>query len=260
MSAQPSPAKHAAAGAGAVGRIVVTVPTYNEIENIVSLCRAILGQDGRIEVLVVDDNSPDGTWRAVAELAATEPRVRLLHRTTDRGRGRAGRAGFLAALERQADLVFEMDADWSHHPEHLPAMIAALGAHDVVLGSRQVPGGADIGRPPARIWLTHASNLYVRLVLGLPVRDCNSGYRGFRASALRAIEVESAFSPGPALVHELLYKAKVRRLRLTEVPIQFRERERGTSTLTFATLLRSYTTILRLRWLGLTGRLFARAA
>jgi dolichol-phosphate mannosyltransferase len=237
-------------------KIVVTVPTYNEIENVESLATAVLSQDARIEVLVADDNSPDGTAQAVAALAAREPRVHLLLRTTDRGRGRAGRAAFGWALQHGADLAFEMDADWSHHPRFLPAMIAALDGHDVVLGSRQVPGGADIGRTAGRRWLTRLSNLYVRLLLGVPVRDCNSGYRGFRASALRAIDVEHAFSPGPALVHELLYKARCRGLSITEVPIEFRERERGTSTLTFATLLRSYVTILRLKWLGLTGRLF----
>jgi dolichol-phosphate mannosyltransferase len=239
-------------------KIIVTVPTWNEIENIVPLAEEILRQDPRIEVLVADDNSPDGTWRAVAELGRKQPRVHLLHRTTDKGRGRAGRAAFTWALDHGADLAFEMDADWSHHPRHLPAMIAALTDHDhdLVLGSRRVPGGADIGRPAARRGLTALSNLYVKLVLGLPVADCNSGYRGFRREALERIEVRSAFSPGPALVHELLYKARVRGCRITEVPIQFHERERGTSSLTFRTLLRSYTTVLRLKWLGLTGRLF----
>jgi dolichol-phosphate mannosyltransferase len=192
----------------------------------------------------------------VAELAAADPRVHLLHRTTDRGRGRAGAAAFAWALERGYDLVFEMDADFSHHPRHLPAMIAALEHADVVLGSRQVPGGQDIGRPAWRVWLTRASNLYVRLVLGVPVRDCNSGYRGFRRGALAAIDAGRAFSPGPAIVHELLYKARRKRLAMAEIPIRFVEREQGTSTLTFRTLVRSYVTILRLRWLGLTGGLF----
>ncbi len=241
-------------------KIVVTIPTWNEIENIASLVGEVLAQDPRIEVLVTDDDSPDGTWKAVAGMAAANPRVHLLHRTTDRGRGRAGCAGFVWALDHGADVAFEMDADWSHHPQHLPAMIAALEAHDVVLGSRRVPGGADIGRSALRRAITAASNLYVRLLLGVPVRDCNSGYRGFRRAALEAIDVRHAFSPGPALVHELLYKARLRRLRITEVPIRFKERERGTSTLSFRTLLRSYVTILRLRWLALTGRIWTTTA
>jgi dolichol-phosphate mannosyltransferase len=241
-------------------KIVVTVPTYNEIENVEGLVTEILAQDGRIEVLVADDDSPDGTAAAVAAMSEKDARVHLLLRTTDRGRGRAGRDAYAWALQRGADMAFEMDADWSHHPRYLPAMIAALSTHDVVLGSRQVPGGADIGRSAARRWLTRMSNLYVRLMLGLPVRDCNSGYRGFRREALEEIDAGNAFSPGPAIVHELLYKARVKRLSITEVPIEFREREQGTSTLTFGTLLRSYVTILRLRWLGLTGRLFEATA
>ncbi len=238
-------------------KVVVTVPTYNEIENIERLIGEILAQDERVEVLVADDNSPDGTWKRVAELGESNPRVHLLHRTTDRGRGRAGRDAYAWALEQGADLAFEMDADFSHHPRYLPAMIAALeGGADVVLGSRQVPGGKDIGRTWLRRWLTNASNLYVRIVLGLPVGDCNSGYRGFRRSALEAIDAGHAFSPGPAIVHELLYKASRRKLKMVEIPIEFVDREEGTSTLTFSTLLRSYVTILRLRWMGLTGKLF----
>ena len=120
-------------------KIVVTVPTWNEIENIVELCHAILEQDPRIEVLVADDDSPDGTWQAVAELAAQQPRVSLLHRRGDRGRGRAGRAAFVTALQRGADLAFEMDADWSHHPRHLPAMIAALEQADAARKPDDVP-------------------------------------------------------------------------------------------------------------------------
>ena len=240
-------------------KIVVTVPTYNEIENIEKLVAEILAQDERIEVLVADDHSPDGTWQAVGALSETNPRVHLLDRTTDRGRGRAGRDAFVWALEQGADMAFEMDADFSHHPRYLPAMIAAVEGADVVLGSRRVPGGEDVGRSPLRVLLTAASNLYVQLVLGLRVKDCNSGYRGWRASALRAVDVASTFSPGPAIVHELLYKARVKKQRITEIPIVFHDREEGTSTLTFSTLLRSYVTILRLKWLGITGRLFGGA-
>jgi len=241
-------------------KIVVTVPTYNEIENVEALVGELLAQDERIEVLVADDHSPDGTWEKVAELGRADPRVHLLDRTTDRGRGRAGRDAFVWALQHGADLAFEMDADFSHHPRDLPAMIAALADHDVVLGSRRVPGGEDVGRTFLRVLLTAASNLYVQLVLGLRVKDCNSGYRGWRREALQAVDVASTFSPGPAIVHELLYKARVKGLRITEIPIVFHDREQGESTLSFATLLRSYVTILRLKWLGITGRLFGGGA
>jgi dolichol-phosphate mannosyltransferase len=241
-------------------KIVVTIPTYNEAENIEGLARAVLDQDERIQVLVADDDSPDGTADIVRRLAAEEPRVHLLLRTEDRGRGRAGRDAFAWALQHRADLVFEMDADWSHHPRHLPEMIAALSNYDVVLGSRQVPGGEDVGRPPWRLWLTRASNLYVRTLLGMSVRDCNSGFRGFRRHALMIIDVSHAFSKGPAIVHELLYKAHRRNQSIIEVPIRFQERERGDSTLSFSTLMRSYVTVLWLRLLALSGRLFRTSA
>ncbi len=239
-------------------KIVVTVPTYNEIENIERLVTEILSQDDRIEVIVADDDSPDGTWKAVGAMAENDPRVHLLHRTTDRGRGAAGRDAYAMALDLGADLAFEMDADFSHHPRYLPAMIQALEEHDVVLGSRQVPGGKDVGRTATRRLLTVLSNLYARIVLGLPVGDCNSGFRGFRRETLEAIDVRRAFSPGPAIVHELLFKASQKHARITEIPIEFVDRELGTSTLSFKTLVRSYVTVFRLRWLGLTGNLFGK--
>jgi len=243
-------------------KIVVTIPTYNEIENIEKLVGEILAQDfgadRQVEVLVTDDHSPDGTWEAVAAMAASNPRVHLLDREPPRGRGLAGRDGFVWGLDHGADIVFEMDADFSHHPRYLPAMVDALAHADVVLGSRRVPGGEDVGRTGLRVGLTVASNIYVQLMLGLRVKDCNSGYRGWRRSALEAVNVAATFSPGPAIVHELLYKARIKKQRIVEIPIIFKDREVGDSTLTFSTLLRSYVTIFRLKWLGITGRLFSR--
>jgi len=237
-------------------RIIVTVPTFNERENVSDLVAQLLRIDARIEVVVADDSSPDGTSRVVEELARHDRRVHLLERKRDFGRGHAGRDAFAWALQHQADAVVEMDADFSHHPRHIPQLLAALEGADVVLGSRQVAGGRDLGRPWWRVLLTRVSNTYVRWVLGVPVRDCNSGFRAFRRSALEAIDAGHALSPGPAIVHELLYKASVRKLRIVEVPIEFKERERGTSTLTFRKLLRSYVTVFKLRLRGLTGRLF----
>jgi dolichol-phosphate mannosyltransferase len=231
------------------------VPTYNERENIEPLLADLLAVDPRIEVVVADDSSPDGTSELVAARAACDPRVHLLERTRELGRGHAGRDAFAWALRHRADAVIEMDADFSHHPRHIPTLLAALDGADVVLGSRQVRGGRDLGRPWWRICLTRLSNAYVRLVLGVPVRDCNSGFRAFRRSALEAIDAGHARSGGPAIVHELLYKAKLRDLRIVEVPIEFRERERGSSTLTFRKLLRSYLAVLELKARGLSGRL-----
>ena len=244
-------------------RVICTVPTYNEAENIVDLSRELLSLGPSFEVLVIDDDSPDGTWRLVAEAARAEPRLHLLHRTRDRGRGAAGRAGFVRALELGADVVVEMDADFSHQPRFIPDMLRRLdeplrrGGEPVglVLGSRGVHGGSDADRGMLRRWLTVLANAYIRILLGLSVRDCNSGFRCWRASTLRAIRVEETFSVGPAIVQELLFKTARRKIGIAEVPIDFVDRERGQSTLTMRSLFQGYTTVLKLRWMALRGRL-----
>jgi dolichol-phosphate mannosyltransferase len=240
-------------------RVVCVIPTWNEALNILELARELLALGPDYEVLVVDDNSPDGTWKLVAEASLREPRLRLLHRTQDKGRGRAGRAGFLAALERGAPIVIEMDADFSHHPRHVPAMIERLERPSapvgLVLGSRAVAGGSDNDRSALRRVITSAANLYIRLLLGVRVRDCNSGFRCWRADTLRAIQVERTFSPGPAIVQELLFKTARAKIPIAEVPIEFVDRVRGQSTLTLRILMQGYTTVLKLRWWALLGRL-----
>ncbi|MEO0651163.1 MAG: polyprenol monophosphomannose synthase [Planctomycetota bacterium] len=244
-------------------RIVCTVPTYDEAENILDLSRELLALRPDLHVLVVDDDSPDGTWKLVRDAGVEEPRLHLLHRTTDRGRGRAGRDGFVRALEMGAEVVVEMDADFSHHPRFIPAMLERLEAidpksgraHGLVLGSRGVEGGSDADRGFARQAITKAANLYIRVLLGIPVKDCNSGFRCWRAETLRAIGVEQTFSPGPAIVQELLYKTARAKIPISEIPIEFVDRERGESTLNMRILLQGYTTVLHLRWMSLLGRL-----
>lgn len=241
-------------------KIVVTLPTYNEAENIERLTEALLAQDPRVEVLVADDDSPDGTWRIVRGMAEKNPRVHLLHRTEDRGRGRAGRDAFKKALAMGADVVVEMDADFSHRPEHLPALLAALDDHDVAIGSRLVRGGADEGRGRHRVWITRLSTLYNRTLLGLRVRDCNSGYRAFRRRVLEDIELDTMVAVGPEIVPEVLLRAHRKGARIVEVPIRFVERERGQSNLTFGKLLRVLGFTWRLFWRDRTGRLFAESS
>jgi dolichol-phosphate mannosyltransferase len=249
-------------------RIFCTVPTYNEVLNIVDLCRALIALGPEVEVLVIDDNSPDGTARAVAELAQSEPRVHLLLRTTDKGRGRAGRAGFVRALEMGAEVVVEMDADFSHHPRFIPALLERLSKspqltrrgqsiqpYGLVLGSRAVSGGSDADRGWLRQQVTRLANLYIRILLGVPVKDCNSGFRCWRAETLRAIQVENTFSVGPAIVQELLYKTARAKIPISEVGIEFIDRVRGESTLTLKILMQGYTTVLKLRWMALWGKL-----
>jgi dolichol-phosphate mannosyltransferase len=239
-------------------RILCTVPTYNEAENILDLAREICALGDEYEVLVIDDDSPDGTWRLVADAAEAEPRIHLLHRTSDRGRGAAGRAGFVRALAMGADVIVEMDADFSHRPSSIPSMLRRLdgdGAVGLVLGSRAVEGGSDADRGVLRRALTVCANAYIRVLLGVPVRDCNSGFRCWSAETLRRIRVENAFSKGPAIVPELLFKTARANVAIAEVGIDFADRTRGESTLNVRTLLQGYTTVLKLRWMAMTGKL-----
>jgi dolichol-phosphate mannosyltransferase len=256
----PPPNESEARAAGEAPRrpaVVVTVPTYNEAGNIGPLLDELLALGPGFTVLVIDDDSPDGTWRLVAERAQSEPRVRLLHRTRDRGRGRAGRDGFVAALDLGPNVVVEMDADLSHQPRYIPEMIRRLNSGDVglVLGSRAAPGGRDADRGLARRAITKLANLYIRVVLGVPVRDCNSGFRAWKRATLERIRVAETFSPGPAIVQELLFKTARAGIGIAEVPIEFQNRRHGQSTLTFGKLLAGYFTVLVLRWRSLTGRL-----
>lgn len=246
----------------AVRKVVCTIPTWNEAQNVLPLARELLALGPQYEVLVVDDDSPDGTWRLVADARAGEPRLHLLHRTRERGRGAAGRDGFLEALRMAADVVIEMDGDFSHQPRFVPALVARLDtpARDgreigLVLGSRAVDGGRDIDRGWLRRIVTRAANLYIRVVLGVPVKDCNSGFRCWRRSTLEAIDVGATFSRGPAIVQELLFKTARARIPIAEVAIEFVDRVRGESTLTLRILLQGYTTVLKLRWMALCGRL-----
>lgn len=239
--------------------VVVTVPTFNESGNIGLLMDGLLALGPGFHVLVVDDDSPDGTWRIVAERALQDPRVHLLHRCADKGRGRSGRDGFVRALALGAPVVIEMDADLSHQPKYIPDMIRRLNGGPtpvgLVLGSRATRGGRDADRGVARRAITKLANLYIRVVLGVPVRDCNSGFRAWKRETLEAIRVEETFSAGPAIVQELLFKTARAGIGIAEVPIEFQNRQYGESTLTFGKLLSGYVTVLKLRWMSLVGRI-----
>jgi dolichol-phosphate mannosyltransferase len=262
MPSQPEslpPARTPAQRGSLAPRIVCTLPTYNEAENILALCRELLALAPDLHVLVIDDDSPDGTGGLVEDAGRSEPRLHVLRRKADRGRGRAGRDGFVEALRMGARTVVEMDADFSHQPAHVPLLVARLEAAGppvgLVLGSRGVAGGRDADRGWPRRLLTKAANLYIRVVLGLSVRDCNSGFRCWRRETLEKIRVEETFSVGPAIVQELLYKTARAGVGIAEVPIEFANRRHGRSTLTLGKLLTGYTTVLELRWLGLIGKL-----
>jgi dolichol-phosphate mannosyltransferase len=231
-------------------RVLATVPTYNESGNIARLVSELLALRPDLEVLVIDDDSPDGTWRIVETMAAENPRVHLLHRTHERGRGTAGRDGFRWAVEQGAELVVEMDADFSHHPRFIPALLAPAerGEADVVVGSRLVAGGGEAGRGWRRRLITHLANLYIRLILWLPVRDCTTGFRVFRGDLLAKIPWDTVQSRGPEIVQEVLLLARARGARMVEVPILFEERAAGQSTFNAKIALRSLWAVLRFRF------------
>lgn len=228
-------------------RYMAMLPTYNEAQNITALIEEILALGPEYEALVVDDNSPDGTWRIVKDMAAANARVHLLHRITDKGRGTAGAAGLRKAVDLGADRVIEMDADFSHHPRFIPALIAASDNADVVIGSRLVNGGGEQGRSPVRTMITLGANLYIRLVLGLQIRDCTSGFRVFRSDALKKMHLEKMRSRGPAIVQELLLAARRAGCTFAEVPILFEERRAGDSTFNVKIMLAGLWSVIRFR-------------
>ena len=228
-------------------KVIVTIPTYNERENIGELIQGILSLEKGIEVVVADDDSPDGTWKVVKELSRTNPAVHLLHRKENRGRGSAGKEAFQYALAQGADLIIEMDGDLSHNPCFIPSLIEGVKNFDVVIGSRYARGGKDRRTSALRRALSKISNWYARKVLGLPVMDCNSGYRCFKREVLEAINPLSLKSTGPSIVHELLYKAYKSGFTVGEIPIEFEERGKETSKLTFGRLLSGLYMVLKIR-------------
>jgi dolichol-phosphate mannosyltransferase len=224
------------------------IPTFNEAENIQPLITEILNVDNRIEVLVIDDDSPDRTAALVEEIAENTSRVHLLLRKEERGRGTAGIAGFLKALEMGADCVIEMDGDFSHHPRHISSFLHAIKHYDVVIGSRVIPGGEEKGRSPFRRSLTRFANTFIRWVYQVPIRDCTSGFRCFRRSVLEALPLRRMVSRGPSIVEEVLYACHCLGFSFKEIPILFEDRKRGTSTLSFSKMLNTFFMILRFRF------------
>jgi dolichol-phosphate mannosyltransferase len=212
------------------------LPTYNEAENIRRLVESALPRLAEAapehRILVVDDGSPDGTGRIADELAAADGRVEVLHRTSKEGLGRAYLAGFQHALERGADLLIEMDADFSHDPADLPRLIRAAGSADLVLGSRYVPGGGVEDWGLFRRALSRGGSLYARAILGVPIRDLTGGFKCFRRATLEGIDYLDTHADGYGFQIELTYRAYRSGYRVKEIPIVFRDRREGTSKMT----------------------------
>ncbi|HUG08413.1 MAG TPA: polyprenol monophosphomannose synthase [Acidimicrobiia bacterium] len=211
-----------------IDKVVVTLPTYNELENLPLIAPEIVAHGYRL--LIIDDNSPDGTGRLAESLAADVPEITVLHREAKTGLGPAYAAGFDRALAEGADIVIEMDADFSHDPADLPRLVAALddGA-DVAIGSRYVPGGATPDWPFHRRMISRGGNLYARTMLGIPTRDATAGFRAFTAEALRKLPYREAEASGYGFQVEMAWRAHRGGLNVVEVPISFRDRTRGTS-------------------------------
>ena len=230
---------------------IVIVPTYNEAANLEPLVHRILSQPVGLDVLVVDDNSPDGTGdladRLSRDWAATRGRVHVLHRPGKEGLGRAYLAGFAWAMSRGYDILIEMDADFSHDPIFLPALVEATDAADVVLGSRYLDGISVVNWPLRRILLSWGANQYVRAVTGLRAHDCTSGFRLYRREALERMDLGSVVSNGYSFQVEMTFRAGLAGCRIAEVPIIFTERRLGHSKMSRGVIWESAWVPLKLR-------------
>jgi dolichol-phosphate mannosyltransferase len=228
-------------------RTLVVIPTYNERENLPLLTEMLLALDDQIDVLVVDDGSPDGTGQIADRLADETDRVQVIHRAGKQGLGTAYVAGFRHALAQGYERVVEMDADFSHRPEDLPKLLAAAENAQVVVGSRNIPGGRTVSWSPLRKLISRGGSLYARLVLGLPVHDCTSGFKCFRRSALQALDLDALRSNGYAFQVEVNYACTKAGLKFAEVPIVFPDRERGTSKMSSHIVVEAAWLVLKLR-------------
>ncbi len=211
-------------------RFLVMVPTYNEMENLPRKVPKVLAQDERIEILVIDDASPDGTGALADEMAAENPRIHVLHRTAKKGLGKAYLAGFDWALERDYELIFEMDADISHPPDALPRLIAAAAEYDFVIGSRYVDGRVTVSNwPMSRLLVSYFGSWYARTITRMPVRDATGGFNCWRREVLLGLRLDRVRSNGYAFQIELKFRAWCKGFTFTEVPILFTERDSGDS-------------------------------
>jgi dolichol-phosphate mannosyltransferase len=236
-------------------RFIVLLPTYNERENLARIVPMILAQDARLEVLVIDDSSPDGTGRLAEEMAQTELRVHVLHRKTKEGLGRAYLAGFAWAVEKGYDLVFEMDSDFSHDPRYLRDLIAASADADLVVGSRYKKGVNVINWPMSRLMLSYFASVYARTITRLPVTDATAGFKCFHRRVLEAIPLNEVRSNGYAFQIEMSFRAWRKGFRIVEVPIVFTDRLEGTSKMNQAIVREAVWMVWWLRLAALFGKL-----
>ena len=236
-------------------RALVIVPTYNERENIERLITTVLAQDSSLDVLVVDDGSPDGTGDIVDRISAQNSRVHAAHRAKKLGLGSAYLTGFRWALERDYEYIFEMDADFSHDPAHLPQFLSAIQSCDLVLGSRYRNGRVTVVNwPMTRLLLSYCANIYARVVTGLELGDATGGFKCFRRAVLEAIPLDEVRSNGYAFQIEMSFRAVRKNFRITEIPIVFVDRTDGESKMSKHIIREAIWMVWRLRWWAISGK------
>jgi dolichol-phosphate mannosyltransferase len=236
-------------------RALVIVPTYNERDNIERLTSQVLAQDARLDVLIIDDNSPDGTGQLADSLATANPRIRAHHRAGKLGLGTAYLEGFRIAIAEGYSLMLQMDADFSHDPGHLPQFLAAADEYDVVLGSRYLYGRVTvINWPITRLILSYGANVYARAITGLPVADATGGFKCFRRKVLEDLALDRVESEGYAFQIEMSFRAWKKGFRIAEIPIVFVDRSEGESKMSKRIVREAVWMVWRLRWWAMTGR------
>ena len=236
-------------------KVLIIIPTYNERDNITQIVPAVLAQDPSLEVLVVDDGSPDGTGKVVDAMAAADSRIHALHRKSKLGLGTAYLAGFKWALARDYAYVMEMDADFSHPVERIPDFLRTIQNADVVLGSRYLNGEVNVVNwPMSRLFLSYSANIYARGITGLPVFDATGGFKLFRRKVLESINLDDVKSNGYAFQIEMSFRAWKKGFRIIEVPIVFVDRTKGSSKMSKKIVREAVWMVWRLRWWGLTRK------
>lgn len=236
------------------GKALIIFPTYNEKENIGSIIKSVLEVDPRIEVLVVDDNSPDGTGRLVAKMAKSNEKLHIIHREKKMGLGSAYIEGFDYALRNGYDYIFEMDADFSHDPKYIPQFLEKISSYDLVIGSRYIKGVNVINWPMKRLLLSYYANVYTRIVTGLPLKDATGGFKCYRREVLEGIDIEKFKSDGYSFQIETSYKAWKKGYRICEIPIVFVDRLLGQSKMSKKIVREAIWMVWRLRLSSLLGR------
>lgn len=236
-------------------RALIIFPTYNEKDNIEKIVHAVLPLDARINVLIVDDSSPDGTGEIADRLAAEEDKVNVLHRTNKEGLGKAYIAGFKWAIERKYDYIFEMDADFSHGPEYIRDFLKEIQTYDLVLGSRYISGVNVINWPMARLLLSYYANVYTRIVTGLPVRDATGGFKCFRREVLEAINLDDVKASGYSFQIEMTMRAWKKGFSIKEIPIVFIDRVAGDSKMSKKIMREAIWMVWMLRLKSIFGKL-----